>query len=93
VALGGKPYSDQPVSNNSFIRTFESGQHPDLYEWHRDHADRTVRIIEGKGWQFQLDNELPQPLQPGDVLSIDAETYHRLIPGTEKLVIEIQERR
>lgn len=91
MALGGKPYTDSPVSVSRFIRTFENTVTQEDCEWHRDSVDRTVRVIEGQGWKFQKDGTLPFTIGPGSVLSIKKEQYHRLIPGATALVLEITE--
>lgn len=85
------PYSQTNINANTFQRVFEHTTHSDELVWHRDRADRTVRIIEGKNWKFQLDNEIPRTLKPGDVLHIPANTYHRIIKGSGDLQIEIVE--
>jgi ribosomal protein L16 Arg81 hydroxylase len=38
-----------------------------------------------------MDNELPKHLNKGDVLYIPKETYHRVIAGNGRLVVEIEE--
>ena len=91
MALGGRPYTDKRLSEHSFIRTFPTGVRIADLEWHRDHNTRTIRVIEGKGWQFQYDNMLPESIQKGTVFTIRKELYHRLLPGTTDLVLEIQE--
>jgi quercetin dioxygenase-like cupin family protein len=91
VALGGRPYTDSSVKGNSFIRTFENTITQEDCEWHRDSADRTVRVIEGKGWKFQKDGTLPFTIGPGSVINIKKEQYHRIIPGDTNLVVEIVE--
>lgn len=91
MASGGRPYTDRSVTENQFIRTFESTVTHDDCEWHRDSADRTVRVIEGTGWKFQNDNSIPFEIRPGSVINIKKEHYHRIIPGDTNLVVEITE--
>ena len=81
-----KPYSD-----NDNIRTFSYDIDDAELIWHRDKKNRLVRVIKGSGWQFQYDNELPKPLDVGDSLYIEKDTYHRLIKGDGTLVLEIKE--
>ena len=84
------PYDDKYI-DGKIIRTFESFIHEDELIWHRDKKNRLVRVIKGSGWQFQYDNELPKPLDVGDSLYIEKDTYHRLIKGDGTLVLEIKE--
>ena len=86
-----KPYQDTPINNNTFIREFNESVDSEEMVWHRDHKNRTVKIIEGEGWQFQNDNRLPFSIRKNDNILIRAGKYHRLIKGTSKLVVEITE--
>ena len=91
MASGGRPYHDKRLSENSFIRTFPAGVDIADLHWHRDHKTRTIRVIEGKGWQFQYDDKLPEQITQNTVFTIRKELYHRLLPGETDLVLEIQE--
>ena len=75
------------------IKTRKFNQNIDEHElkWHRDERDRVVKIVEGNGWKFQMDNELPITLKEGDRITIPSETYHRVIRGTGDLIIKIKE--
>lgn len=59
--------------------------------WHRDRKSRIVEVIRGKGWQLQLDNQMPVPLLEGLSYEIPAETYHRVKRGTTNLIVRITE--
>ena len=50
----GKPYWE-----DAEIRTFDPTIEDAEFVWHRDMEDREVEILEGEGWQFQLQNCLP----------------------------------
>jgi len=81
-----KPYID-----HSNIRVFKI----DLVKeselvWHQDKEDRFISILEGKGWRFQRDNELPMILSKGDKLKIPEGQIHRILKGTTDLVIKIE---
>jgi hypothetical protein len=80
------PYKD---INNT--RTFSKDVLTEELVWHRDKEDRTVTILEGVGWKFQKDNELPIHLNVGDEVAIKAFEYHRIIKGKTDLKIEIKE--
>jgi len=89
VELGGKPYTDKIISENRVIRTFNETVSQEECEWHRDREDRVIRVLEGKGWKLQKDNELPFTLESNSVITIKKEQYHRLITGDTPLVVEI----
>ena len=84
------PYQ-QVTQDNTKIRKFTLEVDSEELVWHRDEKDRYVTILEGKDWEFQLDNELPLELKKGDRIFIPTQTYHRIIKGTTDLVIQIQE--
>ena len=84
-----RPYSEI-VQGRIRTRTFDSSDREELV-WHRDRQTRTVKVVEGIGWKFQMDNELPRELKRGDAFYIPKETYHRVIAGTGKLILEIEE--
>jgi|TARA_Y100000114_G_C11604982_1_gene252307 quercetin dioxygenase-like cupin family protein len=79
-----KPYLD-----NSNIRTFSKNVDPMDLIWHMDDEDRNIEVLEGKGWQFQKDNELPFQLNVGDNIFIKRHQIHRVLKGTTDLKIKI----
>ena len=86
-----KPYTDN-TKGKVKIRTFESNIESDELVWHRDRADRVITILEGDGWMFQMDNEVPQLLEAGDILNVSKMAYHRIYKaGTTPLKIKIDE--
>ena len=88
-----QPYIDEKVSDNCRIRTFDPAvEDSEEYVWHRDYNDRVVEVLEGAGWKFQFDDELPFVINIGDKLTIPKMTYHRLIPCDDKLRIRINEK-
>jgi hypothetical protein len=76
--------------NNKLIRVFEETIDPDELVWHQDREDRLIKVIEANGWGYQLDNQLPLPLENGQELFIPRMTYHRVIKGTGPLVVEVR---
>lgn len=84
------PYQ-QVIQDNAKTRKFTLDVDSEELVWHRDEKDRYVTILEGEGWEFQLDNELPLELKKGDYIFIPNQAYHRIIKGTTDLVIQIQE--
>ena len=85
-----KPYTETR-NNNKIIRKFCADTDSAELVWHRDHSDRYVSIVEGTGWRIQMDNQLPMILEPGDSLPIPKNTYHRILPGSTDLLVEIVE--
>ena len=86
-------YDERPneLDDYQWTRTFKKDVNESELVWHRDKKDRRVRVVQGNDWQFQEDNRLPFVINPGDVLLIKKETYHRLIRGTNDLILEIEE--
>lgn len=84
------PYQ-QCVKNNIILRWFDPHSDDEEFVWHRDRSNRLVRVVQGSGWKFQFDNEIPQDIQAGTILYIDKNRYHRIIKGSGQLVVEIIE--
>ena len=84
------PYK-QTIKNGIKTRKFDQNIDEHELKWHRDERDRVVKIVEGNGWKFQMDNELPITLKEGDRITIPSEIYHRVIRGTGDLIIKIKE--
>jgi len=85
VALnGGKPYIDK-----GNIRYFSVEQDKEEFVWHRDDEDRLIEVIEGQGWQLQMENSLPFLLEQNKKVYINKNVYHRLIKGYDDLTIKI----
>ena len=85
-----KPYTES-YDNGLIIREFKEDVDSEELVWHRDKRTREITILEGRGWQLQLDNQLPQELKKGKLYIIPEMEYHRLIKGTGKLVVKIWE--
>jgi len=85
-----KPYT-QKRKGNEIIREFSNQVNSMELVWHRDAKDRVIEILEGEGWKFQLDNELPVELKKGDKFQIKKEVYHRIQRGKTNLKIKITE--
>jgi hypothetical protein len=76
----GKPYWE-----DGLVREFDPGRDDAEFVWHRDKEDREIEILDGEGWQFQLQDCLPWLLKKGMVFDIKKEEYHRLIRGATPL--------
>ena len=83
----GLPYTD--LLN---IREFDITHDESEYVWHRDLEDREIEVLEGDGWQFQMERCLPWLLETGMVFDIRRNEYHRLIKGTTNLKLRIIKR-
>ena len=76
--------------DDKLIRVFEESIDASELIWHQDREDRTIKVIEANGWGYQLDNQLPLPLEDGQELFIPKMTYHRVIKGSGPLVVEVR---
>lgn len=85
------PYLELTMHDGNKMRTFARDVSEIELVWHRDEADRKVTVLQGEGWKFQYDNELPIQLKEGDVFTIEAMKYHRIIKGQTALVLLIHE--
>ena len=85
------PYKDE-LEGDTKIRTFSEDVGEEELIWHRDKNDRDITILEGAGWQLQMDNKLPVELVKGKLYNINAMEYHRLIKGDGTLKIKIWEK-
>lgn len=85
--------SGKPYSQRGDIRTFSEDVDELELIWHRDKYKREITILEGEGWELQLDNQLPEELLKGKIYTIPAMEYHRVIKGSGDLVIKIWEER
>lgn len=87
-----QPYIDEVIDTKTWIRTFDNTiTESKDYIWHRDRNDRSIEVLEGTGWKFQFDNELPQIINNNDKIVIPKMIYHRIIPGNSKLKVKIYE--
>ncbi len=84
--ISGKPYTEQDG-----IRTFNVQAPDSEYVWHKDNADREVEILEGEGWQLQIEDCLPMLLNDVKKVFIPKGVYHRLIKGYNTLKVQINE--
>ena len=78
-----------PYTDNSNIRTFSKDVNVMDLIWHMDDEDRNIEVLEGKGWKFQRDDELPLELTEGIRIFIPRHQVHRVIKGTTDLKIKI----
>ena len=78
-----------PYIDNSNIRTFSKDVNTMDLIWHMDDEDRNIEVLEGEGWKFQRDDELPLELTEGIRIFIPRHQVHRVIKGETDLKIQI----
>ena len=78
-----------PYTDKDNIREFSSNVDKLDLVWHQDKEDRLVEVLEGDGWKFQRDNNVPVDMKIGDRIFIPEGEIHRIIKGTTDLKIKI----
>lgn len=87
------PYRESLTDSVKRLRTFSALTAEQDLVWHRDAHCRDIKLIEGTGWQFQFDNQLPFSIEKEKSWHVPAGVYHRLLKGSSDLTIEIVEQR
>ena len=82
------PYTNL-TEGKEIIREFSANVDPMSLIWHEDQENRTIEVIEGNGWKFQFDEELPFELKKGNKFFIPKGNLHRVIKGKNNLKIKI----
>ena len=85
------PFKQEKLNNTTFVRTFDKDVLSEELTWHRDRENRSVEVLEGEGWEIQLEDKLPRKLEVGQTYIIPAYTFHRVKRGTSNLVLKIEE--
>ena len=78
-----------PYTDKDNIREFSSNVDELDLVWHQDKEDRLVEVLEGEGWKFQRDNNVPVDMKIGDRIFIPEGEIHRIIKGITDLKIKI----
>jgi quercetin dioxygenase-like cupin family protein len=78
-----------PYENKGNIRTFSKDVDPMELVWHQDKEDRHIEVLDGEGWQIQMDDQLPFDIEKGDRIFITEQRIHRILKGTTDLKIKI----
>ena len=81
----------QEIIDGKIRRTFSPDVESDELKWHQDLKNRKVTIIESGGWQFQMDDSVPNKIQNAEQLWIPKFVWHRVIKGTGNLIVDIEE--
>jgi hypothetical protein len=82
---------EQIEKEGKLIRTFSTDVDSEELMWHQDLKDRKVTVIEGNGWLFQMENELPIKLEDAKQIFIPKLAWHRVLKGNGRLIVEIEE--
>ena len=83
------PFEEEKIKDNIFIRTFSTDVDEMDLIWHTDKENRFIRVLEGNGWQFQYDEELPFEMTDGLGFPVMKGQIHRIIKGVGPLKIEL----
>lgn len=81
--------TEKPYQEKDGYRIFNPDIDEVELEWHIDMEDRTVIVIQGGGWFFQYDGEVPFLLEDGQSFFIPKEMWHRVLRGNKQLIIKI----
>ena len=84
------PFEEEKIDKYNFIRTFPADVDEMDLIWHADKENRIITVLEGNGWKFQFDEELPIEMTKGKSISILKGVIHRVIKGNGPLVIKLQ---
>ena len=83
------PFEEEKIKDNIFIRTFSTDVDEMDLIWHTDKENRFIKVLEGNGWQFQYDEELPFEMTDGLGFPVMKGQIHRVIKGIGPLKIEL----
>ena len=84
------PFKEEQIDQFNFIRTFSADVDEMDLIWHADKENRIITVLEGNGWKFQFDEELPIEMTDGLNISIFEGRIHRIIKGEGPLKIKLQ---
>ena len=83
------PFTEQQLDTKLFLREFPADVDEMELIWHEDKEDRIVSVVEGNGWKFQFDEELPIEMEDGIDITIPKGVIHRVIQGKGPLKIKV----
>ena len=83
------PFTEQQLDTKLFLREFSADVDEMELIWHEDREDRIVSVVEGNGWKFQFDEELPIEMEDGIDITIPKGVIHRVIKGKGPLKIKV----
>ena len=83
------PFTEQQLDTKLFLREFSADVDEMKLIWHEDRENRIVSVVEGNGWKFQFDEELPIEMEDGIDITIPKGVIHRVIKGKGPLKIKV----
>ena len=83
------PFTEQQLDTKLFLREFSADVDEMELIWHEDREDRIVSVVEGNGWKFQFDEQLPFEMIDGIDIVIPKGVIHRVIKGKGPLKIKV----
>ena len=83
------PFTEQQLDTKLFLREFSADVDEMELIWHEDRENRIVSVVEGNGWKFQFDEELPIEMEDGIDITIPKGVIHRVIKGKGPLKIKV----
>ena len=83
------PFEEEKIDEYNFIRTFPADVDEMDLVWHEDPENRVIEVIEGNGWKFQYDDQLPFEMIDGVEFTIIKGQIHRVIKGKGPLKIKV----
>ena len=83
------PFTEQQLDTKLFLREFSADVDEMELIWHEDKEDRIVSVVEGNGWKFQFDEELPIEMEDGIDITLPKGVIHRVIKGKGPLKIKV----
>ena len=84
------PFKEIKITENKVVRVFDSEDtHQSELVWHKDREDREIKLEKSKHCHLQVENEVPVRLEKGQTYFIPAYSWHRLLMGKGKLIVEI----
>lgn len=81
------PYIDLEITDFYIIRQFSENIDPIELLWHRDNEDRILEIQGKTDWKIQLEDNLP--ISINNPIFIPRGMYHKIIKGTNNLILKI----
>ena len=84
------PFIETKIDKYTFIREFSNDVDEMDLVWHEDPENRVIEVIEGNGWKFQYDDQLPFEMIDGIEFTIIKGQIHRVIKGKGSLKIKVQ---
>ena len=83
------PFIETKIDKYTFIREFSNDVDEMDLVWHEDPENRVIKVIEGNGWKFQYDDQLPFEMIDGIDIVIPKGVIHRVIKGKGPLKIKV----